>query len=286
MSLSFILESNGPSEQNEVNVIGTIIYLTIVVVLFIYAFVRGIERKKIINNSKFIQEINKVNDEFGIEDYSKTLKYHRYFDDVRNYRHFNPDFFLAQVLIDNLESFKRLIDNANNMNVIYPKYLEKYEKLTSTATEDDAEKIHVRFSRYRKIEEEYFTRNKKDGIFDIKFVVYWHVENTARKAKTKKVYTFDDAKHIFNSYYRKNVKEDNVRSGWIQKERSLMTDSLRYDILRRDGFRCQICGATAQDGVKLHVDHIIPVSKGGKTEPSNLRTLCDRCNLGKSDKIE
>ena len=172
------------------------------------------------------------------------------------------------------------------MNVIYPKYLEKYEKLTSTATEDDAKKIHVRFSRYRKIEEEYFTRNKKDGIFDIKFVVYWHVENTARKAKTKKVYTFDDAKHIFNSYYRKNVKEDNVRSGWIQKERSLMTDSLRYDILRRDGFKCQICGATAQDGVKLHVDHIIPVSKGGKTEPSNLRTLCDRCNLGKSDKIE
>ncbi len=56
--------------------------------------------------------------------------------------------------------------------------------------------------------------------------------------------------------------------------------------MRRDGFKCQICGSTAKDGVKLHVDHIIPVSKGGKTEPKNLRTLCDRCNLGKSDKIE
>ena len=38
--------------------------------------------------------------------------------------------------------------------------------------------------------------------------------------------------------------------------------------------------------VKLHVDHIKPVSKGGKTELSNLRTLCERCNLGKSDKFE
>ncbi len=42
MSLSFILESNGSSEQNEINAIGTIILLTIIVFLFIYEFVRGI----------------------------------------------------------------------------------------------------------------------------------------------------------------------------------------------------------------------------------------------------
>lgn len=34
------------------------------------------------------------------------------------------------------------------------------------------------------------------------------------------------------------------------------------------------------------VDHIIPVAKGGKTVPKNLRTLCNVCNLGKSDKYE
>ena len=72
----------------------------------------------------------------------------------------------------------------------------------------------------------------------------------------------------------------------IELERSKLSASLRYDILKRDGFKCQICGATIKDGVKLHVDHIFPVSKGGKTEPNNLRTLCDKCNLGKSDKIE
>lgn len=73
---------------------------------------------------------------------------------------------------------------------------------------------------------------------------------------------------------------------FVAQQRRLMSDSLRYDVLRRDGFRCQICGATQKDGVKLHVDHIFPVSKGGKTEISNLRTLCERCNMGKRDKVE
>ena len=69
-------------------------------------------------------------------------------------------------------------------------------------------------------------------------------------------------------------------------QRSLMTDSLRYDIMKRDNFRCVLCGRTAKEGVKLHVDHIVPVAKGGLTVPDNLRTLCDQCNLGKSDKYD
>ena len=70
------------------------------------------------------------------------------------------------------------------------------------------------------------------------------------------------------------------------KERSKMTQSLRYDILKRDSFRCQICGRSASDGITLEVDHIVPISKGGKTTPGNLRTLCKDCNRGKRDKDE
>jgi hypothetical protein len=65
-----------------------------------------------------------------------------------------------------------------------------------------------------------------------------------------------------------------------------VSDALRYDILRRDNFTCVICGASQKLGVRLHVDHIVPVSKGGKSVASNLRTLCERCNVGKSDKME
>ena len=58
-----------------------------------------------------------------------------------------------------------------------------------------------------------------------------------------------------------------------------------FDILSRDGFRCQYCGSTPADGVKLVVDHIYPISRGGKSEPINLITSCQRCNGCKHGKL-
>lgn len=60
---------------------------------------------------------------------------------------------------------------------------------------------------------------------------------------------------------------------------------LRFRVMQRDNFKCCVCGASpAKDpSVVLHVDHIVPWSKGGKTELNNLQTLCSSCNYGKSD---
>lgn len=55
----------------------------------------------------------------------------------------------------------------------------------------------------------------------------------------------------------------------------------RFAILQRDRFSCQTCGRTMKDGIVLHVDHRIPVAKGGTSADENLWTLCHECNLGK-----
>jgi hypothetical protein len=60
----------------------------------------------------------------------------------------------------------------------------------------------------------------------------------------------------------------------------------RFDILKRDNYKCQICGRTArEDSVKLHVDHKVPKAKGGTNDPDNLWVLCKDCNLGKGTKL-
>jgi 5-methylcytosine-specific restriction endonuclease McrA len=71
-----------------------------------------------------------------------------------------------------------------------------------------------------------------------------------------------------------------------EKKRKPISTGTRFDILNRDGFRCKYCGRTAEeDNVKLHVDHIVPVSAGGKNTESNLATSCQECNMGKGNKI-
>jgi HNH endonuclease/Homing endonuclease associated repeat len=60
---------------------------------------------------------------------------------------------------------------------------------------------------------------------------------------------------------------------------------LRATVLIRDNCLCRMCGASpAKDpAVTLHVDHIVPWSKGGQTVLANLQALCATCNIGKGD---
>lgn len=60
------------------------------------------------------------------------------------------------------------------------------------------------------------------------------------------------------------------------------TRKQRMRILKRDGFRCRICGERPADNVhvKLHVHHIRMWSRGGLTEDANLITICETCHDG------
>ncbi len=52
----------------------------------------------------------------------------------------------------------------------------------------------------------------------------------------------------------------------------------RNEIFERDGYCCTYCGTT--DG-PFHCDHVIPVSRGGMSDLSNLTTACSSCNIKK-----
>jgi len=62
---------------------------------------------------------------------------------------------------------------------------------------------------------------------------------------------------------------------------------LRFRVLQRDRFKCVLCGDHPARNAEcvLHVDHVVPWSKGGKTQEDNLRTLCATCNIGRSNRF-
>jgi len=72
-----------------------------------------------------------------------------------------------------------------------------------------------------------------------------------------------------------------IKKGELNKvSRSGIPPKLRFEVLRRDKYVCQYCGACGKN-TELEVDHIIPVSRGGKDELNNLKTSCIECNRGK-----
>lgn len=66
-----------------------------------------------------------------------------------------------------------------------------------------------------------------------------------------------------------------------QTTREVIPENVRAEVWRRDEGRCVKCGSREN----LQFDHIIPVSKGGATTPTNLQLLCRSCNLAKGNKI-
>jgi 5-methylcytosine-specific restriction endonuclease McrA len=73
---------------------------------------------------------------------------------------------------------------------------------------------------------------------------------------------------------------------WAQNRRNRKVGKLPYGTVPRIGdaqkWRCAICGTGIRDG--YHVDHIMPIARGGKHEPRNIQLLCESCNVRKNAK--
>ena len=82
-------------------------------------------------------------------------------------------------------------------------------------------------------------------------------------------------------YYGKQKVLTKEQKAAQRKEASL----LRRDVLERDKYTCQNCGLNIRKTPKIaHVDHIIPLSKGGLSTMTKLQVLCANCNMLKGTK--
>lgn len=114
-----------------------------------------------------------------------------------------------------------------------------------------------------------------------------HYVRSSYKVKVKTnsfAYNYEYIQNRYNELKSINF-ECTLRAYHSKNQRKLATRELREKIMQRDSYTCQICGKYMPDEIGLQIDHIIPVSKGGKTVESNLRVLCSKCNSSKSDKV-
>lgn len=197
----------------------------------------------------------------------------------------NLDDYMRYIIEKNEHNIANIINKIEDNNYMYDAYCFDLRSIKSVVTQEQMQEFKMTEKGFKRIEDKVCTSVKLNP--RLKINIYLSANYISPKGKKRyekhREYNYDKIKIL----YYKVMRNKEIREAFEEqkkKERMKMTDSLRYDILKRDHYRCQICGVTAKEGAKLHVDHIKPIAKGGKTVPENLQTLCDRCNLGKSDK--
>lgn len=152
----------------------------------------------------------------------------------------------------------------------------------------------------------YYASHKEDLLADKKKYDWSHKEQISlrkkdrylengdvERARSKEYYKLnrESALAKAKNYYKTHVLEDNARSS---ARRALILGATIgnlaeiKEIYRRakedPKVRCYLCGKLIPIGHR-HVDHIMPLSKGGAHRPSNLAVSCDICNKRKAAKL-
>lgn len=196
---------------------------------------------------------------------------------------FNFDAYMNEIMESHFDELSQLVCEAKSNNNKLCEYFRNVERIKNIDSTQDAIDSGVPEERYFAIEKKQIDRIILDPESDPKVVLkVSYISPKGRSTYVEhKEYSIVQVKSRLEEFQR---KKESRSFSYI--ERGKMTPKLRYQVLQRDGHRCAICGRSAEDGVTLEVDHIFPVSKGGKTELNNLRTLCRDCNRGKGSKFE
>lgn len=236
--------------------------------------------KKVSKNYTLLCELNKKYTFIDIGNKKRTIH-------EREYSHKSYDRARANSIVlynieNNNNNIREFILNAYRNKKTYDQYLNEFHVLNEKTSIEDIEATGYNEEKFYKLEKRILELEKiKDNVFNISLnvIVSYSTPSGKNTYKKNKVLSYQELCDLYMQWRNGKKYEETSK-----RERKYMTDDLRYDVLKRDNFACQKCGATAKDGAKLHVDHIIPVFKGGKTTISNLQTLCDRCNIGKGTK--
>lgn len=266
-------------------IVDGLIILSIPIIIVIIKYIIYYRKKKIVlKHSNKIRTLKYINTRYEYKHIEKKLHKVAYkAKSKKQLDNITSDTIILDCIEKDIDGLRIDIESALDNIATYDKYLEEVRSLYDNVKFSYHKDLYIPREQFYTIEEKLIKKYTLKYNFDISCLIkiYYITPKETKKYVKKVIVPLDNLIDIYDKWMEIN----NYRQT-KQYERAKMSNSLRYDILRRDGFRCQICGATQEDGVKLHVDHIIPVAKGGKTEYGNLRTLCEECNRGKSDKIE
>ena len=285
--------------------------LSLIICISIYLFVREIKatdkdkKRKIIGkrrNRKYVDFVNEhslairaikeLNSKYQFSSiYPLIYKY--CYDSTRNFEKVScKDYLIYQFHLDTL-SIRRIIKSRNNNISKEIDYKSKVDLTKDKLGNFDVSIEDLDEEKLRNIESIVFNDLIEKANTDFYAEVHLYLtRGRMHRVIDEKKESFDlneiiDALKSIDS--SKVIDERRFYSGEVwnsieRVERAKVSNELRQEIFERDGYTCVNCGSTEKES--LEIDHIQPISKGGKTEPGNLQTLCRNCNIRKGNNID
>jgi len=181
------------------------------------------------------------------------------------------------------EELKDFINNKMSMSHIYQPVLIR--ALLESDGASTTRNIALEMLKHDDSQKDYYEQRvkgmpvpvllKHNIISKEKNIISLNIESLSQDEKRKLISLCDTKLNEFKEK-RPDIFDHRGQAGPVK-------NSLRYKVLKSSNFRCELCGATNKDR-PLDVDHIIPVTKSGATEESNLQVLCSKCNRSKGNK--
>lgn len=198
---------------------------------------------------------------------------------------FSRDQALGDVVTERSHEIESMLKAVQENRRVYEKYSAKLNGLHSVITEEKCRALNISFNKFVEIERK-LVQNQRLNIVQ-SFSVVCNIVYTSPQGRNRYSKSYHFTENDITCFLKEKAEKERYRQTEEYRrknERMKITSSLRYDVLKRDGFRCCKCGRSAQNGIELEVDHIKPISKGGTSDISNLQTLCRDCNRGKGAK--
>ena len=266
----------------------SVFILVAVAVFFVWTLFVARRQRLVSGASQALMQLDDLNSRFGSSIAIHPpigLNYREWVDSKSKFDRFDlPAFMNLNVLDDELwieQEIKLRIEGATRF-ATYRFDLEALEYGLLGRSSDP----RVSEERFAAIEQKLFTRQKLNyptPTANVRTTVSY-TSPMGQNSYTRHVeWNFDQLRQGLAAA-RDTRERQSTTAALRQRERTRMTPGLRAKILKRDGSRCRMCGASAAEAT-LHVDHIIPVSLDGRTVAENLQTLCQSCNLGKGNRF-
>jgi 5-methylcytosine-specific restriction endonuclease McrA len=189
---------------------------------------------------------------------------------------------IIKIFIENIDDFTNKINKIDENINEWESYQKEYENILSYSSQFDK-------SSLIKTENKLLNKRKLQKPIS-KALLTYEAKYTSKKGKNWYTWTWeydlDDIKLTLEDALNE-IEYQKSKEHFKKVQRNKINDSTRFEVFKRDGYRCKICGMSPETNpeVTLHLDHIIPVALGGTSVIENLQTLCSSCNMGKKAKL-